>query len=125
MVVTLTNQTIYQCEHCGKRMLSKNGAVQHEKRWCKESPIVFERGRKIIESCEHEWQTHWTPIAGEEWRREPDHDYCGLCGVKDYELRDNTTNDKDAILRAMAYYEDHGNQKFDFTPTFDNEELPF
>lgn len=82
----LKNQTIYQCEYCGKRLLSKRGAKIHEEEYCRNSPKVQEKRIREIMSCNHEWDTHWTPIPGEEWRYEPDHSYCIRCGVKEYEL---------------------------------------
>ena len=85
-MITLKNQTIYQCEYCGKRLLSKNGAKIHEKEYCKESPIVKKKRIEEISNCKHDWETHWTPIVGEEWRYEPDHSYCGICGVTEMEL---------------------------------------
>lgn len=75
----LTNQTLYQCDHCGKRLLSKNGAKLHEEKYCR---IVREQQRaEQQKNCPHNnISTHWTPIFGEEWRHEPDHDYCVDCG---------------------------------------------
>lgn len=82
----ILNQTIYQCEYCGKRLLSKNGAKIHEEQYCYKSPIVKEKRKQEILLCKHKWETSWTPIAGEEWRHEPDYEYCIYCNVKDNEL---------------------------------------
>jgi DNA-directed RNA polymerase subunit RPC12/RpoP len=82
---TLTNQTIYQCEYCGKRLLSKNGAKIHEEDYCHQSPIRKQKRLDIIMNCEHEWDTVWTPMFGESHLKEPDHDECIKCGVLDLE----------------------------------------
>lgn len=39
----LTNQTLYQCDHCGKRLLTKHGAKVHEEQYCS---VVLERKKK-------------------------------------------------------------------------------
>lgn len=84
----LTKQTVYQCEYCNKRLLSKSGAKIHEEQYCKQSPIVKEKRRKVVLSCDHDWGTSWSPIFGEEWRSEPDYDYCIKCGVTEMELEE-------------------------------------
>lgn len=42
-----------------------------------------ERRKRFIESgtCHHPFGREvWTPIVGEEWRYEPDHEECAICG---------------------------------------------
>jgi len=85
LINVLNNQTIYQCEHCNKRFLSKTGVKKHETIYCFKSPIVKENRRKEILNCEHEWDTAWSPIFGEEHLSEPSHDYCIKCGVDNLE----------------------------------------
>ncbi|EJR96873.1 MULTISPECIES: hypothetical protein [Bacillus] len=36
----LINQTLYQCDHCGKRLLTKHGVKVHEEQYCS---VVLER----------------------------------------------------------------------------------
>ena len=40
---------VYQCEYCGKRMLSA-GAMSYHERWCKKKP---ENRHKCFELCSH------------------------------------------------------------------------
>lgn len=82
----LIGQTTYQCEYCNRRLLSKNGAKIHEEQYCKQSPIVKEKRKQEILACDHDWGTMWSPIRGEEWRKEPDYDYCTKCDVTEMEL---------------------------------------
>ncbi|MDY7044406.1 hypothetical protein RVS70_09330 [Virgibacillus sp. M23] len=83
----LKEQTIYQCEYCGKRLLSKNGAKIHEEQYCNDSPIVKAERIKIVKSCNHEMETAWDYILGEAVM-EPDYDYCIKCGVTEIEIRE-------------------------------------
>lgn len=82
----LTAQTVYQCEYCCKRLLSRNGAKIHEEQYCSKSPIVKAKRKQEILTCNHVWATSWRPIFGEEWRSEPDYDYCTECGVTEMDL---------------------------------------
>lgn len=82
----LTEQTLYQCEYCNKRFITKQGAKKHEEEYCYLSPKRKENRMKEIANCEHEWETQWSPIMGEEWRMEPDYDRCIKCGVTEMEL---------------------------------------
>lgn len=76
---TISNQTVYQCEGCGKRFLTKHRALEHEREYCKKHP----KSKKNPDNCPHEKiSTEWTPIYGEEHRMEPDYDYCENCGTK-------------------------------------------
>lgn len=81
----LKNQTIYQCEYCGKRFISKNGAKMHEEIYCEQSSKRLEK----IKNCDHEMVTEWEPIPGEEWRYQPSYEYCIKCGATDLELIDS------------------------------------
>jgi hypothetical protein len=73
---TLQNQTIYKCEFCNKRFVTKSGAKLHEERYCRKNYIKQE-------SCEHKnTYTVWAPIVGEANREEPDYDYCPDCHLK-------------------------------------------
>ena len=76
MPIDIKNQTIYKCQYCGKRYLTKQGCKKHEIDYCK-SP----NAPRVI-NCKHkEVVTVWIPIVGEENRQEPDYDYCIDCGV--------------------------------------------
>lgn len=81
----LKNQTIYQCEYCGKRLLSKNGAKIHEEQYCSQSPIVKQKRNDQIKSCNHDMDTHWDYIPGEAVM-EPQYDYCIKCGATSWEI---------------------------------------
>ncbi|OAK70066.1 hypothetical protein [Lederbergia galactosidilytica] len=83
---TLKNQTIYQCEYCNKRLLSKNGARIHEEQYCWNSPIVKQKRIDVIRACKHEWDTVWDYIPGEAVK-EPQYDQCIKCGVTEMEFR--------------------------------------
>lgn len=74
----LTNQTLYKCDMCGKRLLSKQGAKIHEKQYCK---VVREKQREELQAkCKHEkTNTHYDYIPGEAVMQ-PEHDYCVDCG---------------------------------------------
>lgn len=70
----LTGKTIYQCEHCNKRLLTKKGMKLHESQFCR---VVKQA------TCKHEnIATSWVSIVGEEHRMEPDYDYCTDCFMK-------------------------------------------
>lgn len=77
-MIKVANQTIYKCEHCGRRYLSRSGVKKHEPE-CRKNP----ESPRNPEVCQHEEVlTSWTPIFGEEHRMEPDYDYCTNCGMK-------------------------------------------
>ncbi|MCM3110651.1 hypothetical protein [Lederbergia lenta] len=82
---TLKNQTIYQCEYCNKRLLSKNGAKIHEEEYCKQSHIVKQKRIDEIIACNHDMETHWGYIPGEAVM-EPQYQYCVECGASDMEI---------------------------------------
>lgn len=82
----LYDQVVYQCEYCNKRLLTKSGAKIHEKEYCSLSPIVRNKRNQEIASCNHEWETSWDSIKGEEHRSEPSYSYCVKCLVNDTEL---------------------------------------
>ena len=88
----LENQTLYQCDYCNKRLLSKKGCVLHENEYCwkEKSPhqkrLANEIARKQRE-CSHENRdTVYTYIPGEAVQQ-PDHDECLDCGAKGCERR--------------------------------------
>lgn len=78
----LKNQTLYQCSYCGKRLLSKSGALLHEDIYCKNEEAPTHKGKlKKQENCEHKhFETIYTYIPGEAVQ-EPDHDECYDCGL--------------------------------------------
>jgi len=83
---TLINQTLYQCEFCGKRLLSKNGAKLHEEQFCR---VVLEKKRKEQQkTCKHEL-TNWAycPMPGEPHLQEPDYEYCVDCYKKKHPFK--------------------------------------
>jgi len=79
----LKNQTIYQCEYCKKRLLSKNGARLHENHYCWQPLSPNQKAiKKKQEECTHEnSETIWSYIPGETVKQ-PDHDLCLDCGVR-------------------------------------------
>lgn len=92
-MITLKKQTIYQCEYCGKRLLSKNGAKIHEEEYCRESPIVKQKRIEYIKSCKHEMTYSYSYIPGEAVK-EPDYQFCIKCGATEMEI-DELENDDD------------------------------
>lgn len=84
-MITLENQTLYQCEYCNKRLLSKNGAKIHEEQYCSQSPILKQKILDKKMNCKHEWYTSYSYIPGEAVM-EPDYTYCIHCGITETEL---------------------------------------
>jgi len=80
----LENQTLFQCDHCGKRLLTKHGAKIHEEEYCNSSALLIDKGYEILINCQHDWIERWEPIPGEEHLRQPSHDECTKCGAEDY-----------------------------------------
>lgn len=82
---TLTNQTLYQCDHCGRRLLSKNGAWLHENEYCWHGDSPYQIMEKLTieilqEECEHKHiETQYSYIPGE-CVQQPDHNLCVDCG---------------------------------------------
>lgn len=76
---------VYECDYCGKTLLSKNGTKLHEQTYCKHSPIVKEKKQREINECDHIWVTSYRFIPGEAVQ-EPDYDYCIECNVKKHEV---------------------------------------
>lgn len=79
----LKNQTLYQCEYCGRRLLSKAGAKLHEDSYCKseESPRI-KNMRDTQDACEHEnCEMEYSYIPGEAVMQ-PDHVLCMDCGKR-------------------------------------------
>ena len=63
--IKLTNQTVYKCEHCGRRMLTKQGCEIHEQQYCKsESSPHMQAIRRRQTECKH-------PNQYETWEYEP------------------------------------------------------
>ena len=76
----LKDQTLYQCDHCGKRLLSKNGARLHEEQYCR--VVLKERKKELQKNCKHKKiGTHYDYIPGEAVMQ-PEYDYCVDCGLK-------------------------------------------
>jgi hypothetical protein len=78
----IENQTVYICEYCSKRYLSRSGAKKHEELYCENSKspaqIHIKEKQRV---CKHEnIETVWRYIAGEAVK-EPDYDMCGDCGL--------------------------------------------
>lgn len=44
MAKTLKNQTLYQCEQCGKRLLTPHGAKLHKTKYCS---VVLQRAAEV------------------------------------------------------------------------------
>ena len=77
----LNNQKLYQCSYCGRRFLSKKGAILHEEEYCKnnDSPCVIAIKKKQ-ELCQHKRiETIYRYMPGEAVQ-EPDYDICIDCG---------------------------------------------
>lgn len=83
----LTNQTLYQCDYCGKRLLTKRGAKLHEEEYCGSSPIVEQKKLDVIRDCKHQMREVYMTMPGEPHLQQPSHDECINCGVTDRELR--------------------------------------
>ncbi|OUB89281.1 hypothetical protein BK784_26995 [Bacillus thuringiensis serovar medellin] len=73
----LKNQTLFQCDHCGKRLLTKYGAKIHEEQYCS---VVLEQKKKEKQAkCKHKnIDTHYEYILGEAVMQ-PAYDYCVDC----------------------------------------------
>lgn len=80
-MITLENQTLYQCEYCEKRFVTKSGVRRHERKYCYLSPIPKERREERVRYCNHQWETHYDYIPGEA-AMEPQYQYCIHCGVE-------------------------------------------
>ncbi|MCY8729439.1 MULTISPECIES: hypothetical protein [Bacillus] len=82
----LENQTLYQCEHCGKRLMTKHGARLHERVYC--SVVREEEQKKRQESCEHKhMEMSYCTMPGEDHLMMPDYEYCIDCGMNELEIR--------------------------------------
>ena len=81
----MENQILYKCSYCGKRLLTKQGCILHEKEYCNDnsSPRIIkmlELKRKAQENCKHEkTHTHYDYIPGEAIK-EPQYEVCNSCG---------------------------------------------
>ncbi|MGG1480458.1 hypothetical protein ABE402_05910 [Bacillus smithii] len=63
-----------------------DGVFAHEYTYCAKCKYKleehFRRFERFKPHCHHPIiNTVWTPISGEEWRYEPDHDECLICGA--------------------------------------------
>ncbi len=86
-MIKLQNQILFQCEFCGKRLLTKKGAGIHERQYCwhpdsiHQKLIVEDIKNKQSNCKKHEWETSYTYIPGE-CVKEPDYEMCILCGLR-------------------------------------------
>ncbi|MGD1413400.1 hypothetical protein [Bacillus stercoris] len=81
----LENQTLYQCEHCGKRLMTKHGARLHERVYC--SVVKEEEQKKRQESCEHKhMEMSYCTMPGEDYLQIPDYECCSDCGMTEMEI---------------------------------------
>jgi len=83
-MITIKNQTIYQCEYCNRRMLSRNGAKLHEDKYCWHEDSPHQKG--IIETqanCDHpQTERVYRTMPGESHLLEPDYQVCTSCQKK-------------------------------------------
>lgn len=89
----LENQTLYQCDYCDKRLLTKYGAMLHEQEYCYKSPNLVDKGYEILQTCEHNWVLRYSLIAGEDYAQEPSHDECSKCGAESHLIKDLFKNE--------------------------------
>ncbi|MBS4747477.1 hypothetical protein [Bacillus altitudinis] len=89
MVKVLLNQTLYQCELCGKRLLTPHGAKLHETKYCS---VVIQREAEIEykkrqESCEHKlMEMSYISPMGEDHMQIPDFECCADCGMSEMDI---------------------------------------
>ena len=78
-MVILKNQTVYKCEHCGRRFLSRSGIKKHEPE-CRKNP----QSPRNPENCQHEQTTTvWDEsFVGDAYLPEPAYDLCLNCGTR-------------------------------------------
>ncbi|WP_024428246.1 hypothetical protein [Bacillus safensis] len=89
MAKVLLNQTLYQCELCGKRLLTPHGAKLHETKYCSvviQREAMIER-KKRQEFCEHKHMemSYITPL-GEDHLQIPDFKCCADCGMTEMDI---------------------------------------
>ena len=84
---TLVDQTLYQCEYCQKRFITKQGAKRHEETHCYLSPIPKAKKLEKIKACKHDFHMQYTPMLGESHLLEPDGEECIKCGVTEMEWK--------------------------------------
>lgn len=79
----LKNQIIYECEYCGKRLLSRNGAKIHEIGYCKAVNSIHQKDILLKQrDCSHNnITTIWDYIPGEAVK-EPQYELCIDCDKK-------------------------------------------
>ncbi|WLP59888.1 hypothetical protein [Bacillus pumilus] len=86
MAKILENQTLYQCELCGKRLLTPHGAKLHETKYC--SVVRQREKRERQKSCAHKhMEMSYCRVPGEEHLLEPDYSYCVDCGMTEMDIR--------------------------------------
>lgn len=110
----LKNQTLYQCDYCGKRLLSPHGAKLHEENYCIQSPLLANKGYEILTRCSHDWRTVYEPIPGETHLRQPSHDECTKCGAASYlvkkwsgEIKDKNEIPASELIKIFKYKQLH------------------
>jgi hypothetical protein len=79
----LKNQTVYKCEYCNKRLMTKWGAKVHENMYCKDDQSPHMKAvHKQQSECEHtDYTTIWESIPGQA-EKEPRCDICNDCGLE-------------------------------------------
>lgn len=78
----LENQTLYQCEFCNKRLLTKKGAELHENDYCWHANSPHQKAIKEKKlKCEHKnTEMQYSYIPGEAVMQ-PDHELCIDCNT--------------------------------------------
>ena len=117
----LENQTLYQCEFCGKRLLTPHGAKLHEESYCRQSKMLADKGYEILRNRRHEWRMQYSRIPGEEHLMQPDHEKCIECEARDYLVKDYKGNIKprneiqeSELTRIAGFDRDKKLYDFDF-----------
>ncbi|WP_144456859.1 hypothetical protein [Bacillus pumilus] len=89
MAKVLKDQTLYQCEQCGKRLLTPHGAKLHETKYCSvvrlREAIIEHKKRQ--ESCEHKhMEMSYGTWLGEDHLQVPEFEYCVDCGMSEMSI---------------------------------------
>ncbi|MCY7952194.1 hypothetical protein NYE57_18295 [Bacillus sp. FSL L8-0222] len=91
----LENQTLYQCEHCGKRLMTKHGARLHEREYC--SVVKEAEQKKRQGSCEHKhMEMSYCTMPGEGHLQIPDYECCIDCGMSEMEIAEQKNKFQEA-----------------------------
>lgn len=84
-MLVIENQTIYQCEYCLKRIVTKSGAKRHEEKYCPHPASLNQKAIvKRQAECSHLLEARETacmPMPDETHLMQPSHTFCTLCGV--------------------------------------------